>query len=338
MKETKQVTYIAPEMEITTTRPVFTNPEIEQLYLQGMRIDHEVIRQILALPRQTLVEDLKKVILDGITRFNEYASEKIDDATQNFVPHAIFLLTELRASESLPTVLQIMRQGRDLFEYWFGDAAEDCLWECLYHLAGNQLSVLSDFLKEPDRYTYSRTIVGTAVAQIALHQPERREEVVEWFRGMFEFFLNEKDNEDISEGDFIGQFVNSVLDFRGKELLPEIEMIYKEDLAWEDINGDFNDVKAEMEEPLQDPLIYHHYTIYERYEHFLNTWYYYQEEMDLFPDKEPENYVSNNSYDSNKSYHEELPQTFVREEPKIGRNDPCPCGSGKKYKKCCMDS
>ncbi|MDO5640257.1 MAG: SEC-C metal-binding domain-containing protein [Neisseria sp.] len=21
---------------------------------------------------------------------------------------------------------------------------------------------------------------------------------------------------------------------------------------------------------------------------------------------------------------------------KIGRNDPCPCGSGKKYKKCCM--
>jgi preprotein translocase subunit SecA len=25
----------------------------------------------------------------------------------------------------------------------------------------------------------------------------------------------------------------------------------------------------------------------------------------------------------------------VRSEEKIGRNDPCPCGSGKKYKKCC---
>lgn len=24
-----------------------------------------------------------------------------------------------------------------------------------------------------------------------------------------------------------------------------------------------------------------------------------------------------------------------REQPKVGRNDPCPCGSGKKYKKCC---
>ncbi len=29
------------------------------------------------------------------------------------------------------------------------------------------------------------------------------------------------------------------------------------------------------------------------------------------------------------------PETFVREQPKVGRNDPCPCGSGKKYKKCC---
>lgn len=26
---------------------------------------------------------------------------------------------------------------------------------------------------------------------------------------------------------------------------------------------------------------------------------------------------------------------FVRETEKVGRNDPCPCGSGKKYKKCC---
>ena len=28
--------------------------------------------------------------------------------------------------------------------------------------------------------------------------------------------------------------------------------------------------------------------------------------------------------------------TFRRESPKVGRNDPCPCGSGKKYKKCCL--
>jgi SEC-C motif-containing protein len=29
------------------------------------------------------------------------------------------------------------------------------------------------------------------------------------------------------------------------------------------------------------------------------------------------------------------PPPVKREAPKVGRNDPCPCGSGKKYKKCC---
>lgn len=29
------------------------------------------------------------------------------------------------------------------------------------------------------------------------------------------------------------------------------------------------------------------------------------------------------------------PETLRHEAPKVGRNDPCPCGSGKKYKKCC---
>ena len=29
------------------------------------------------------------------------------------------------------------------------------------------------------------------------------------------------------------------------------------------------------------------------------------------------------------------PETKKNEAPKVGRNDPCPCGSGKKYKKCC---
>jgi len=32
---------------------------------------------------------------------------------------------------------------------------------------------------------------------------------------------------------------------------------------------------------------------------------------------------------------DEKPAQVIREVPKVGRNEPCPCGSGKKYKKCC---
>ena len=34
-------------------------------------------------------------------------------------------------------------------------------------------------------------------------------------------------------------------------------------------------------------------------------------------------------------YKEQKASGTVRKEKKVGRNDPCPCGSGKKYKKCC---
>ena len=36
-----------------------------------------------------------------------------------------------------------------------------------------------------------------------------------------------------------------------------------------------------------------------------------------------------------KFYKEQKESTTIRKPKEIGRNDPCPCGSGKKYKKCC---
>jgi uncharacterized protein YecA (UPF0149 family) len=47
--------------------------------------------------------------------------------------------------------------------------------------------------------------------------------------------------------------------------------------------------------------------------------------------KEPEPHV--HGPDCGHDHHE--PQApFRRDEPKLGRNDPCSCGSGRKYKKC----
>jgi preprotein translocase subunit SecA len=43
--------------------------------------------------------------------------------------------------------------------------------------------------------------------------------------------------------------------------------------------------------------------------------------------------------DDDNSYSPNNTATIIpikRDGPKVGRNDPCPCGSGKKYKKCCL--
>lgn len=40
--------------------------------------------------------------------------------------------------------------------------------------------------------------------------------------------------------------------------------------------------------------------------------------------------------EENKELKAEQPAETIHVGPKVGRNDPCPCGSGKKYKKCCL--
>ena len=42
-----------------------------------------------------------------------------------------------------------------------------------------------------------------------------------------------------------------------------------------------------------------------------------------------------NSLDNGEQIKLDINKTVVNEGPKVGRNDPCPCGSGKKYKNCC---
>ena len=42
-----------------------------------------------------------------------------------------------------------------------------------------------------------------------------------------------------------------------------------------------------------------------------------------------------NSLDKGQQMKSEVNKTVVNQGPKVGRNDPCPCGSGKKYKNCC---
>ncbi len=54
-----------------------------------------------------------------------------------------------------------------------------------------------------------------------------------------------------------------------------------------------------------------------------------EEEVEEIRQKQKQDYVLSRGEDT------PVNQTIKRESEKVGRNDPCPCGSGKKYKKCC---
>jgi hypothetical protein len=110
--------------------------------------------------------------------------------------------------------------------------------------------------------------------------------------------------------------------------------------------GKFNPLCSDMDEVLEEDVVeimYRKYYVQDlckgccnggepRSEiDFMETepYVYSQAMIDKFMD------INENLYWSNYTMREYTPP-FVRTEPKIGRNETCPCGSGKKYKKCCI--
>jgi len=324
-------------IEQKTQQPEFTHEEINLLYQKGLYIGRENLNKILALPRKTLINDLEEVLRDSMCRYkyfkNRLETNSWDEETMTFAIHAIYLLGELRASESTDVVLEIFRQGEKFNDFWFGDFLTNALWEPLYYIAGNQFEKLKQFICEPAIYTYARSGIAVVMQQIALHQPERKEEVITWFKDVLQYFINSDLKDNVVDSDAIGLMICELIDINADRLLPEIEKLYELGYVSMGICGDFNSVNEDIIKPSKYDHTKKLMNISDRYENITTTWAGYTEDDDGVMDDDVVDY-DEMLYDDYKEMPEIEP---VRKESKIGRNDPCPCGSGKKYKKCCLN-
>jgi len=117
-----------------TAPPVFAHVEINQLYQNGLQIPVYKLKEILALPRETVIADLEKVLLDAVDRYQFFKVSGREEETHNFPLHAICLLGQLHAENSLPSILQLFENNGELLEFWFGDHLTETLWLPVYLL------------------------------------------------------------------------------------------------------------------------------------------------------------------------------------------------------------
>ncbi len=323
-------TRISPELKEynksvqTDKAPEFENFLINELYQDDIEIKQDILKEILGLPRQSIIRDLKKVLNDSICRF-EYFKELDSEGNINvkditFPIHALFLLGELKASEALDDILETFRQGDEFIGFWYGDFITDALWLPLYQLTEGKLDALKEFMLEPGIYTFAKSEISTAVIQYYYHHPEKRDPVLPWFESILnEYLTTEKEN--LIDSELIGLMICDILEADFKELIPLIENLYEKGFVGQGVCGTLNEVKEDFGQYEIEYWKEDEKTIFEMYDYIGSDWYSYNKEK------------HNKTFDSLHRNEE----TYVREEPKIGRNDPCPCGSGKKYKKCCMN-
>jgi tetratricopeptide (TPR) repeat protein len=302
--------------------PQFNHKKIECLYHFGLDIPHEKLEEILALPRETLIEDLEKVLADAENRYDHFKKIRWREETHTFALHAVFLLKEIHAVASLPKIVALFEYDHDFIEFWFGDHVTVTLWQCYYGLGFDKPELLQQILIKPGIYTYFKSAVSDALHQIALHHPGRREEILSIYAKVLTFFTQARAEENVIDSDFIAFLICDAMDCDFHELLPLIKELFEKQYVSTGICGIFKKVEQAFRNPAIRDYRKKPFTIFELYENVISTWHgYKQGKKDITTDR-------------NLSEHHGSPEQAVSR--KINRNDPCPCGSGKKYKKCCL--
>lgn len=310
-----------PHLRSDPGRPGFQHEEIDALYEFGTDLPKKLVDLIHVLPRETVVADLEAVVEDAIVRGPWFLGATAEDESGWFALHALFLLGEIGATGSIPVALRFLEQHPDLIDHWFGDFVS---WQPFLPLVGPHLPLLAEWMKKPGVSSFGKDPIAEAVGQLALHDPARRKEVVAWVDGLMEFFLGCPDDTNVLDTRVITGLVCVAMDLQAAELLPRIEALFAKNLVSELMVGGLEDVVAEiMAAP--DPA--------KRKERLPMLSFY--RKLSTPAD------VRGGPQDAGKDYRElfgpaATPASPVAGAPEVGRNDPCPCGSGKKFKKCCL--
>ena len=304
----------------TDTPPAFHHAEMDWLYEHNMVLPPEKAQAILELPRQTRLEDLETVLQDGIRRYDYFSSKDWDGKSYTFLYHAIILLGELRATESLPAVLDQLRQGDEYMEYWFSDWLDDLFQTPLYHMGREQLDVIQDFMQEPHIESHYKNQAAQVLKLVGLLEPERLEEVKEKYREIIRYFLARTDDETLLDTNLLAFLIGDIIGIRLLDMESLAKEVYDRELATYGVLGEWKDIAMQFaDNPYGDnELNWYYGDAFKQYDHL-------QEMLDnitLRERKEEERMAAESRL---KISSRNSPNSWTPDEPirveKIGRNE-----------------
>jgi len=196
MMEEEKRERITPEItakfiiEKSENQPNFIHSEIYLLYEFSYDISNENINKIKSLPRETLIKDLNTVLYDSIARYHIFSENNWDDSHNWFPIHALLIMRDIKAEESLEAILDFLSQDEEFLEYWLSDMLTEHIWSVITMCGINNFDRLQSFMHETGRYTWARTSVAEAVNQLALHEIVSKQKINDWKKVLFQIIKN----------------------------------------------------------------------------------------------------------------------------------------------------
>lgn len=317
---------------ITAYSEKTTQELIDLLITEEDRVTVEHIQELATRP--DAAKPLRELLQD------DYYWYDADPMESWSLYHAFILLCLMRDQAALPDLLQALMKAHETdFDYLteishaalaqYGESAVDPLMEFINELKGQY--------EEDWVMTYPRSDAVTALTRIAFENPLVRSQIAKF---VCELMVNETET-DTTFLSFISD--DAILLDREKGLVA-VRSAYDRDLIDESINGNFDQFMKHLDSGKGESEWKYKLNILDFYspEEIAQRQKQWQQEAEdeKRQTKEEPQWHTIQSYfreEANPVIPDGFTITdagnFVREE-KIGRNDPCPCGSGKKFKKC----
>jgi hypothetical protein len=272
--------------------------------------------------RDEITPELLRILEDAVDRAAQLDNEG------DYMAHlyAMFLLAQFRETRAYPLVVRFASLPGDLLDSLCGDFITENLGQVLASVCGGELAGIHSLIENDGADQWVRGAALSSLLTLVAAGQKSRDDIVNYFTGLFRGALARRWSH------LWDTLVAYSSDLYPAELLDDIERAYEEGLVDPGFIG-FDEVKRDLAigkdrilaRLADDP----HRRLVEDTVAEMGWWACFRENS--------HNRVNSTAQAVVDSMRKPaLPSSQIKRAAlKIGRNEPCPCGSGKKYKKCC---
>ena len=297
-------------------------------------------------PRHALRQAVEKKdeiiphLLESLKRAADDPRAVLESEDGSYV-YAMFLLAQFREKSAYPLIIKIASHPPELVEALLGDIPTEDLANILASVSMGDASLIAELAANRDAEEFARAAAIRSWLALVASGEKSRDEAMAYYKSLFEGGLQDRNEVVWSE------LVDAANDLFPEEVYDHIKNAYENGLVDEYIvHQDWVDeqIAAGKEDVLADLPEWNHLVQDAAVE--LRAWFENRKYGDEL-DQEDEAWLEDDNWDEEGEAYSDLwrrsalnGNNFPLNDPyaapkKIGRNDPCPCGSGKKYKKCC---
>jgi hypothetical protein len=272
-------------------------------------------------------EEITPYLLDYLREVIDNPEDDIAETIGSII--AFYLLAQFRETRAYPLLVEMASLPPDRVSNLLGDFITEGLGRALASVSGGEIGGIQQLIENEEADEWAR-LAGIEALEILLGQGLLSPEAIhDYYQSLYTKL--ERVDSILWEG-----LVYSTAKLHFTDLRPEIDRAFADELVDPELSdaGMIDDLFAKdaeatfYEEIVDNP----DYQLIDDAIDELEGWAAFESEEEY--DEEFEDFLSGPVFPLPPVESLDPTETFIRTGEKIGRNDPCPCGSGKKYKQC----